>query len=126
MEMNEDHQLQEDTEGGASSVTREGRAYRMVFDALRREPDFVLPPSFAARVVGQLQQSRSSREMTWLVVGLLSIVMAMLVAIGMTGFRPDVGMFTFISNYPGFISFGVAFILFLHWIDRKYVVRRPT
>lgn len=126
MEMNDDHQLQENTERGEPSTTREGKAYRMVFDALRREPDFVLPPAFASRIVGQLRQSRSSREMTWLVLGLLSIVIAMLVAIGMTGFRPDAGMFTFISNYPGFISFGVAFILLLHWIDRKYVVRRQA
>jgi len=127
--MTED-QLQESVEGGESLSSQDANAYRKVFHALRREPEFVLPPSFADRIVGRLDEKHSSRDLVWLYMGLGSFVITLLVAIVLSGFNPDfsfltLSSFTFLSSYKGLVIFGIAFILALQWIDRKFV-RKTT
>lgn len=121
-----DDQLQESIESGDSVSSKDANAYRKVFSALQREPDFVLSASFSHRIVSQLARKRSSRDMFWLYMGLGGFVIALIVAIALTGFNPSMsfftlGAFTFLSSYKGLIIFGIVFILLLQWIDRKFV-----
>jgi len=123
--MTED-QLQESTERGNDIPSKDGRAYRAVFNALKREHDFVLPPSFANRIVGQLTERRSSRDMLWLYLGLGSMLITLAIVIAIIGSRTDfrfltMGTFTFLSSYKGLVIFGIAFILALQWVDKKFV-----
>ena len=36
-------------------------------------------------------------------------------------FRVHVGVFKFITGYPGLIVFGIAFVLALQWVDKEVV-----
>lgn len=123
--MTED-QLQESTERGENISSYDGKAYRTVFNALNREHDFVLPPSFANKIVGRLAEQRSSRDMLWLYLGLGSMLITLAIVIAIIGSRTDfrfltMGTFTFLSSYKGLVIFGIAFILTLQWIDKKFV-----
>lgn len=123
-----DEQFQESIERGDNLPSREGKVYRTVFNALRREPEFALPPSFADRVLSRLTEKQSSRDIVWLYMGLGSMVIALIVAVALSGFKPDfafLGTFSFLSSYKGLLVFGIAFIAMLQWIDRKFV-RKAT
>ena len=119
-----DEELQGRIEGGFSGNSPDERAYRIVFDALRREPQYQLPTDFASRVIKGLHPvTSSSRDMVWLGVGIVSFIIAMAVAVAKTDFRINMGVLKFISGYPGLIAFGIVFVLALHWIDKR-IVRR--
>lgn len=116
-----DEDLQNRVENGEPANDRNSRAYASVFKALKREPDFQLPSSFAARVTSRAFASRSSRDIFWLYAGLAACLVAMFVAVVMTDFKPNFGALKFISGYPGFVTFAVAFVAALQWVDRKIV-----
>ncbi len=125
-----DEQIQEAIERGDNLSSKDAKAYRMVFHALSREPGFALPATFADRVMSRLTEKRSSRDIFWLFMGLGSLFLTLIVAILLSGFKPDfsflsVGAFTFLSSYKGLVVFGILFILLLQWIDRKFV-RKST
>lgn len=116
-----DQELQELIEKGTAPENRDARSYQTVFSALRREPDFVLPANFADRVVASIQARYSSRDMAWFIGGVFLVLVALVVAILLTGFTLSLGVFTFLSGYPGLVAFGAAFILALQWVDRKWI-----
>lgn len=118
-----DEEIQDNVEKGVPSEMNDARSYRRIFKALEREPSFVLPASFASRVISRLETShaRGSRDMYWLYGGIAACLVAMVVSIFITGFKFDFGVFSFISGYPGLITFGIVFVLALQWIDRKIV-----
>lgn len=120
-----DQELQELVEHGASPDHSDSNSYQAVFKAIRREPDFVLPAHFADRVVDAVRSRYSSNDMAWFLGGLFLFVIALVVAVLITGFSVSLGAFTFLSGYPGLVGFGVAFILGLHWVDRKWI-RKPA
>ena len=116
-----DEELQDIVEKGSQGHGADERAYRRVFDTLKREPSLELSAGFASRVVSKLQYKSSRSDVTWLAVGITSFLIAMIVAIALTGFTLNWGVFKFISGYPGLIAFGIAFVLMLQWIDKKVV-----
>ena len=113
----------------------EERAYRTVFDAMKKGPSYKLPSNFADKVMVKIEmasQRSSSRELVWLYLGLASFVIAAGVAMVMTNFgelnfgelnfdKIDLGALKFISGYPGLFIFGGLFILGLQWIDKKFI-----
>jgi hypothetical protein len=120
-----DEEIQKEVERGNVPLHGDARAYRKVFDGLRREPGYLLPGSFADRVTKRILAAQSSNDIYWLYAGLFGCVVACAVSILLTQPKFSVGAFRFVSGYPGLIAFGVVFILALQWIDRKYV-RKPT
>jgi hypothetical protein len=120
-----DQELQELVERGSSLGDQESRSYQSVFKALRTETDYVLPADFADRVIATVKARYSSRDMGWLIGGVFLFIVALVVAVILTGFSFTLGMFTFLSGYPGLVVFGAAFILGLQWIDRKWI-RKPA
>ncbi len=120
-----DQELQELIEGGFSHGDRDSRIYQAVFKALRTETDYTLPANFADRVMASIKSRYSSRDMVWFVGGVFLFVVALAVAVIVTGFSFSLGVFTFLSGYPGLVIFGIAFVLGLQWIDRKWI-RKPA
>ncbi len=124
--MSNDEELQNEIELTGSGSGPDAQVYKRIFDALKREPDFKLPPSFADKVIYKIEATRESKtEMIWLGLGVLCFVIAGIVAIAMTNYKFDFGALKFISGYPGLIAFGATFIAALHWLDKKFV-RKPV
>jgi len=117
-----DEELQNSVEKGANSESRDAVAYQRVFRALQQEPDFRLPATFASAVMNQLQtaQARSSDHF-WLYAGIAACLVTMVIAVVMTGFKFSFGVFQFFDGYSGLIVFALAFIIGLHWLDRRFV-----
>lgn len=119
-----EEQLQRNIEEGLPTKSdADALAYRKVFDALRKEPTYALPPGFARGVVERLLQLRARKEQKrdnlWLFLGVFFITIAMVVAIAVTDFNPNLGAFTFLNSYGGLLLFGVAFVLFLNWVEKR-------
>ena len=118
-----DEELQNQIERNESSFeSTDAYAYKKVFDALKREPDFHLPINFADRVVHKIETKReSSNDFVWFGLGIFTFAIAAVVAIALTDFKLSFGALKFIAGYPGLFIFGIGFILFIQWIDKKFV-----
>jgi hypothetical protein len=125
--MNEaDKELQEKIEAGFSDPASDvdARLYQQIFSALEKEPGYTLPASFAESIIHKIQheQTRSAkREYFWLCAGIFLLVIVMIVAIVFTGFKISAGFLSGISAYKGLFVFGAIFVVFLHWLDRKFI-----
>lgn len=105
------------------------RAYRQIFRALEKEPGFELPADFAARIITRVklrQQKRDSRDYFWFVAGLFFLAVASLTTILFSGLRFDLGFLKAMSDYKGLAVFGVAFVVFLNWLDKRLVRGRQA
>lgn len=110
------------------------KAYRQVFQALEKDPGYALPERFAEGVVSRLaarRQSRDSRDHLWFGAGIFFIALAFLATILFTGVRVsgfpfDLGFLNAMADYKGLALFGVLFILFLNWLDRKLIRGRQV
>ena len=123
-----EEELQNNIERGSVGQGSDAEAYRRVFDALKKEPFFMLSSDFAGKVILRIRsvpQPTSTRELVWLYAGLFSFVIVTGISIFLTGFTINFGMLKFISGYPWLIVFGALFILALQWID-KHFVKKPT
>jgi hypothetical protein len=120
-----DEEIQKEVELGNIPLHGDARVYRKVFDVLRHEPGYLLPGSFADRVTRRIIAAQSSNDIYWLYAGLFGCVVACIVSAILVQAKFTVGVFRFVSGYPGLIAFGLAFILVLQWIDWKYV-RKPV
>ncbi len=118
-----DEELQSSIERGDPLKSWDTAAYKRIFHALQREPDFVLPATFANSVISRLGASpiRDSKDMFWLYAGVTACLITLVVAILLTDFTFTFGTFRFISGYPGLIAFAIGFILGLQWLDRRFV-----
>lgn len=118
-----DEELQHKIEGNQIvEDTPDARAYQKVFDALGKEP-YYLPANFADRVLKRLEAGSSSlvRDYFWLGLGLISFLIATVITIVITHFKLDFGVLHFLSSYYGLFIFGLAFVLFLQWLDKKVI-----
>lgn len=123
-----DEELQNSAEKGHHTDEVDSRAYKLVFDALRKEPEYRLRPSFADRVVkiAQGKQKGSSSEFFWFGLGIFFLLIAFVTAIVMTGFKLDLGFLSGVSSYYGLFVFGAFFIGLLSWIDKRFIRRRAS
>lgn len=100
------------------------KAYKKVFHALGKDPGFELPADFASRIALQVQsrqQARLSKDYFWFGVGIFFLAIAVLATVLFTGFRLDFGFLNVMADYKGLAIFGMAFILFLHWLDKRLI-----
>jgi len=102
----------------------------VVSEALRNDDTFELPHGFADRVVAVIRQKAIQREARrdrwWLVAGVASIIIALVVVFTKVEFKPSVGVFTFIQGYWGLIIFGVLFVITLHIIDKRLLKKQES
>lgn len=122
-----DEELQNSAERGEAGTSAEARAYRKVFDVLKKEPDFHVSLPFADRVLARMEAEKSStqRDYWWMAAGIFLAVTTVIITLALTKTTWTTGIFTFVSGYRGLLIFGVAFILILQWVDRK-IVRKQT
>jgi len=121
---NRDEELNKEFDrGDFSNEGIDARVYQRIIDGLTREPEYTLPIYFADRLVTLIEAKEKAKEVSrdnlWLGLGLFSFVIALIVALVFTSFNASVGAFRFLKGYQGLIFFGIAFVLLLHWVDRK-------
>lgn len=105
------------------------KSYQEVFRVLRKDPGYELSPRFAETVVAAVlnkQQRKISRDYLWFGVGILFLLIAFVATVLFTGFRLDFGFLNAMADFKGLIIFGVLFILFLNWLDRRLVKERQA
>jgi len=117
-----DEELQNKIEAGMLVHSDDGEAYRHVFTALKQEPAFHVSLPFADRILAKIEKREEQRDFRWLALGIFLSVIALIVALVITN-AWTIGVFSFISGYPGLVVFGIVFVLFLHWMDKKLVRR---
>jgi hypothetical protein len=119
-----DEELQNKFLSGVADDSLDGVAYKKVFRALLVEPDFNLPVFFADKVIQQIESKETksaSHEMYWLAGGVFVLFGAAVIGAILSGFKPSFGAFKFWASYPGLLLFGLAFILFIQWLDKRLV-----
>ena len=127
-----DEEMQKNLESGQPAAGDEVdvKAYRHVFDALRKEPEFVLPHAFANRVVRALVQQQTQkttvREYVWFGVGILLLLIACITAIVLTDFKFSFGAFSALKSYKGLFLFAAVFITLLHLLDKRVLRHKRT
>jgi uncharacterized membrane protein YbhN (UPF0104 family) len=72
------------------------------------------------------KQRLTFREVRAIAVAVFLMVAVLAVSIYMTGVKSALGVLTEVKPYWGFIAFALSFIALLHWLDRKFIVRKPT
>lgn len=120
-----DEELQNKIEAGIPVQSDDGEAYRHVFTALKQEPAFHVSLPFADRIMAKIEKREEQRDFRWLAFGIFLSVIVLIVVLVITN-AWTVGVFSFISGYPGLIVFGIAFVLLLQWVDKKLVRRDAT
>ena len=126
--MKHDEELQRRIENGESvDDSPDSRAYRKVFDTLKREP-YLLPTDFAEKIVYHIEKRNNglSNDYFWFGLGLLAFIGAAIFAVSRTDFRINFGALKFISGYSGFLIFGLAFILLIQYLDKQFISGRPN
>jgi hypothetical protein len=123
---NRERELQEKIEAGHApdDESPDTRAYQQVFHALGKQPAYTLPDTFADKVLRKIEQKqeRSLRfEYFWLGAGIFLLLAACVTAIVMTGFKFEAGFLRNMAGYKGLVLFGILFILFLHWVDKRFI-----
>ena len=100
---------------------QDSRAYRTVFDALQREPEFQLSSKFLDSVLHRMEATEERSQYYWFAFVIMGFVFAAGVAVALTDFRPDFGFLKHISKFTGLFVFGAAFIILLHLVDKKLI-----
>jgi high-affinity K+ transport system ATPase subunit B len=123
--MKTEQELQNDIEKGlAGNHTIDTKAYSLVFSALKKEPDYHVSLSFADRIISLLEKKEEKRDYWWIGIGIFLSVIALIITLAITKTQWTAGVFTFLSGYSGLVAFGIAFILLLHWIDKKVIKKQ--
>jgi hypothetical protein len=120
-----EEELQHLIENGLLNESSEDtRAYQHVFDVLKKEPDFHVSLPFADRIVALIEKKEEKHDYLWMATGIFFIVVTLIVSLALSNIHWTTGIFTFISGYSGLITFGIAFILLLQWVERKVIKKR--
>jgi predicted exporter len=123
-----DEELQKKIESGFSSNADDldVKAYQEVFARLAKKPHVNLSADFADVVIKRIEERQrrsASHDFFWLGFGVSLLIIALIVAAIMSGFRPTLGFLKGMSAYAGVFAFGIAFILFLNRLDKKIVTK---
>jgi hypothetical protein len=127
--MNRDEEkLQEKIEANlwADDGNPNAQAYRQVFQALEKSPRYALPDAFADNVLQKVERKEQQSLWTtyaWLAAGIVLLIGGSIAAVILTGFRFEAGFLRGMADYKGLLAFGVAFVLFLHWLDKRLIHR---
>lgn len=113
--------MQHEGENGVTQQGLDGKSYRVVFDALKKDPQLKLPSHFAYRVALASSRPSFNWDKFFLAGGCVSFVIALMYAFLTISPSFSTGVFSFVSGYPGLVTFAVFFILVLNWIDRRWI-----
>lgn len=126
-----DEKLQESIERGDLNLTDlDSRAYKIVFGALKKDPDIALKTQFADSVIKKIMSVKERHairmDYLWLSAGVFVLFVTAIITIILTNFRPALGAFQFIVNYGGLLIVAGFLIGFFQWIDKKVLVHKSV
>jgi len=107
----------------------DAKAYQEVFRILGKDPGYELSARFAETVVGKVlnkPQTRLANDYFWFGAGIFFLAVAFLGTVMFTGFRLDFGFLNVMADYWGLAVFGMVFIGFLNWLDKKLLKSRQV
>jgi len=116
-----DEELQTKIEQGLTETSADAQAYQHVFKVLKIDPEFNLPIQFANRLVSLLEKKEEKRDYFWLAIGILLSIISLIATIALVAERWSINSFSFLSSNVGLVVFGVLFVAFLQWVDRRVV-----
>ena len=119
-----EEELQNQIEKGLVDESEDARAYQRVFNTLKKAPDFRVSRSFADHLVGLIDKKEEKRDYWWMATGIFLIVITLIITLVLTKIHWTTGIFKFVSGYPGLVTFGIAFILLLQWLDKKVIKKQ--
>lgn len=130
MNINEE-ELQKSIETGSAAEANAADvdAYKKVFRALRKEPEIALSHNFADKIIARIiekQKREEAKDLFWFGTGLFFLIVAFIATILYTGFSMNLGFLKDMSGYAGLLIFGIAFILVLHWIDKRILFSKKS
>jgi preprotein translocase subunit SecF len=123
-------ELQKNVEKGETSIGDglDVKAYQAVFRALKKDPHYQLPSTFAEKVAARIiarQHEKVSKDYLWFGAGIVFLIISFVGTLIYTGFRLDLkfafGFLAVMSDYKGLAVFGIVFIFLLNWLDKKLV-----
>lgn len=121
-----DEELQRDLENGRTPKgdDLDVRAYREVFQALKKEPGYNVSPDFAGKVVARIvaqHKANQARDYFWFGAGIFFLILSSVGTVLFVGFSLDFGFLSAMADYKGLAVFGVLFIVFLNQVDKWLV-----
>jgi len=116
-----DEELQTKIEQGLTETSTDAQAYQHVFKVLKIDPEFNLPIQFANRLISLLEKKEEKRDYFWLAMGILLSIISLIATIALVAERWSINSFSFLSSNVGLVVFGVLFVAFLQWVDRRVV-----
>lgn len=119
-----DEEIQNRIEKGLDDSDIDTQAYKRVFNALKKDPEYNLPIQFADRLVSLLEKREEKRDFYWLAAGILFSIISLIVVVVLVAGHWSIDAFSFLSSHVGLVVFGVGFVAFLHWVDRKIVQKQ--
>lgn len=119
-----DEEIQNRIEKGLDDSDIDTQAYKRVFNALKKDPEYNLPIQFADRLVSLLEKREEKRDFYWLAAGILFSIISLIVVVVFVAGHWSIDAFSFLSSHIGLVVFGVGFVAFLHWVDRKIVQKQ--
>jgi hypothetical protein len=123
----QDEELQERVEHSGRVAAEDGldaSAYQQIFHSLRQDPGYALPANFAESLANRLmpeQKSFFSRDFAWFGIGIFGLTASFCIAILFFGFKIDFTFLTGLGDFKGLLIFGISFVAFLNWLDKKVV-----
>jgi hypothetical protein len=101
------------------------KAYQLLFDGLKQEPETGLPYNFAKKVVGQIQSAKNRRQdvkLYWL-MGVAVILMFITAAVFMAAYNytDTIKLVSVLNTYKWIIVFVVVVILGVQYFDQRLV-----
>ena len=126
-----EEEIQKNLEEGKKPVGDELdiKAYQHVYTALKSDPEFSLPATFADQVIAVVvrkQRKNSFEEYFWFGIGIFLLLIAFVTSILLTDFKISAGIFGGLSSYKGLLIFGACFIGLLHWLDKRLMRSKRT
>jgi hypothetical protein len=128
MKDHSDEELQQSIENNLSiDNSVDARAYKKVFDALRKDP-YQLPAGFADRVIQKIEVRKPefSKEYIWFGLGISLFVIATAITLVWTKLTIDLSAFRFLSGYVGLFVFGAVAIFVIQYLDKTLVKNKLT
>ena len=121
-----EEELQGKIERGETPTEKEMdvKAYQQIFHALKKDPGYELSADFASRIALQVQgrqQGKFSKDYFWFGAGIFFLATAFLATVLFTGFKFDFGFLNVMSDYKGLALFGIAFVVFLNYLDKRLI-----
>jgi hypothetical protein len=126
--MSYDEEMQNRANDSKSGEMSDEKAYRLVFNALGKEPVVDVAPGLADRVILRLQERKAARKASsdWIfaVGGGIVFLAGLIITIVVTGFKPDFGFLNEIADFKGIFIFGAVFIILINILDKQLMRKK--